>query len=114
MNVEFNIVFSTIGWHSFLNFADELGIRLLTIEFLCSLQVAHDGVYFCMFNQEFNLTWKQLNIALGFDEAWLLDLDSATRRFMKVAFWESITISHNCSNPRLQETHNRILRFLSC
>ena len=67
-----------------------------------------------MFNQEFNLTWKQLNIGLGFDEAWLLDLDSATHRFKKVEFWESITTSHNCSNPRLHEIHNPILHFLSC
>jgi len=66
MNMEFTTVFSIIGWKSFWQI-DELGIKLLTIEFLCSLQVTHDGVYFRMFNQEHNLTWKQLNVALGND-----------------------------------------------
>ena len=53
MDMEFTTVFSTIGWESFWQI-DELGIKLLTIEFLCSLQITHDGVYFCMFNQEYN------------------------------------------------------------
>ena len=112
MYVEFNIVFSTIGWHSFWQFTDELGIRLLTIEFLCSLQVSHDGVYFHMLNQDFNLTWSQLNVTLGFDEACLLDIDHATHRFNKAKFWEAITTSHNCSKPRPNEIHNLNLRFL--
>jgi len=112
MEVKFNTVFSTIGWHSLWQFTDELGIRLLTIEFLCSLQVSHDGVYFRTLNQGFNLTWSQLNVALGFDEACLLDLDHATRRFNKAEFWEAITTSHNCSKPRPNEIHNPTLRFL--
>ena len=111
MDVEFTTVFSTIGWGSFWQI-DELGIKLLTIEFLCSLQVTHDGVYFRMFNQEHNLTWKQLNVTLGIDDANLPDLDHATRRFNKAEFWEAITTSHNCSKPRPNEIHNPTLRFL--
>ena len=111
MEVKFNTVFSTIGWHSLWQFTDELGIRLLTIE-LCLLQVSHDGVYFRMLNQDFNLTWSQLNVTLGFDEACLLDIDHATHRFNKAKFWEAITTSHNCSKPRPNEIHNPTLRFL--
>jgi hypothetical protein len=65
-----------------------------------------------MFNQEYNLTWKQLNVALGIDDANMLDLDHATRRFNKAEFWESMTTSHNCSNPRPDEIHNPTLCFL--
>jgi hypothetical protein len=65
-----------------------------------------------MFNQEYNLTWRQLNVALGIDDANLLDLDHATRRFKKVEFWEAITNSRNCYNPRPDEIHNPTLRFL--
>jgi len=112
MDMEFTAVFSTIDGHSFWQIADELGIRHLTIEFLCSLQVSHDGVYFHMLNQDFNLTWSQLNVTLGFDEACLLDIDHATHRFNKAKFWEAITTSHNCSKPRPNEIHNPIIRFL--
>jgi len=112
MNVEFNSVFSTIGWQGFWKYADELEIKLLTIEFLCSLQVFHDGVYFRMFNQDFNLPWSQLNIVIGFDEAWLLDTHLATRRFKKAEFWEAITTSHDCSKPNPNKIHNPTLCFL--
>jgi hypothetical protein len=39
-----------------------------------------------MFNQEFNLTWSELNVPLGFDEACLLDLNLVTHRFNKAEF----------------------------
>jgi hypothetical protein len=32
-----------------------------------------------MFNQEYSLTWSELNIVLGFDENCFLDLEYATR-----------------------------------
>ena len=65
-----------------------------------------------MFNQEYNLTWKQLNVALGIDDANLPDLDYATRRFNKAEFWESMTTSHNSYILRPDEIHNPTLRFL--
>ena len=37
IDMEFTTIFSNIGWGSFWQI-DELGIKLLTIEFLCSLQ----------------------------------------------------------------------------
>lgn len=108
MATEFTSVFNALGWQSFWQ-VDELGIRLLTIEFLCSLQVAHDRIFFRMFNQEFDFTWNQLSIALGFDDACLLDINHACRRFNKVEFWESITTSYDCSNPTPDEIHNPTL-----
>lgn len=48
---------------------------------MCLLQVYHDGDYVYMFNQEFNLAWNELNVALAFAENYSLDLELATKRF---------------------------------
>lgn len=85
MTVEFNTVFNEIGWGGFWQI-QELGIKMLTIEFLCSLQVTHDGVYFRIFNQGYNLTWGVFSIALEFDNSCQQDLHHATGRFRKADF----------------------------
>ena len=75
-----------------LHFFDKYGIKLLTLEFLSTLQTQQDGIYFRMFNQDFSLTWSALKTALGFDHDCSLDLNHATRRFDKV---EVLAIHHH-------------------
>jgi hypothetical protein len=68
MDEEFDTIFSTIGWQCFRHLANDRGSRLLTLEFLSSLQTSHNEVYFRLFNQEYNMTWDQFSGALGFIE----------------------------------------------
>jgi hypothetical protein len=64
MSAKFNVVFNAIGWGGFW-MVPELGIEVLTQEFLCTLQLTINGVAFCMFGEEYNLTWSILNTTLG-------------------------------------------------
>jgi hypothetical protein len=52
MDVEFNTIFAAIGWRNLVPI-NELGVKLLTIEFLCTLQILEAGarVSFHMFNR---------------------------------------------------------------
>lgn len=92
MNIKFIIVLASIGWFGFRIFSDKYGIKLLTLEFLSTLQTQQDGIYFRMFNQDFSLTWSALKTALGFDHDCSLDLNHATRRFDKV---EVLAVYHH-------------------
>jgi hypothetical protein len=66
MDVEFPLIFSTMGWENFW-VIDELGSKLLlTTKFLCTLQLFSNGVSFRIFIKEFFLTWKELSQHLGF------------------------------------------------
>jgi len=53
---ELDTIFQFVGWSSFASIT-ELGSKLLTIEFLCTLQLTQTGVSFRLFTQEFYLTW---------------------------------------------------------
>ena len=55
MSAEFNVVFNAIGWGGFW-MVPELGIKVITQEFLCTLQPTINGVAFRMFGEEYNLT----------------------------------------------------------
>jgi hypothetical protein len=57
MDVEFNTIFAAIGWRNLVPI-NESGVKLLTMEFLCTLQIleAGDGASFCMFNRQFTCT----------------------------------------------------------
>jgi hypothetical protein len=79
---------------------------------MCLLQVYRDGDYVYMFNQEFNLAWNELNVALAFAENYSLDLELATKRFNKTEFWEAITTLYDCNQPRPNEIHNPNLHFI--
>jgi hypothetical protein len=66
MDVEFNTIFAAIGWRNLVPI-NEPGVKLLTIEFLCTLQIleAGAGVSFRMFNRHFTCTWRRLSDLLG-------------------------------------------------
>jgi hypothetical protein len=57
MDVEFNTIFAAICWRNLVPI-NEPGVKLLTMEFLCTLQIleARAGVSFHMFNRQFTCT----------------------------------------------------------
>jgi hypothetical protein len=88
MDAEFNLIFPLVGWDSFWDIT-ELGSKLLTIEFLCTLETTEDGVRF--FQETFNLTWRELSNHLGFHPRATIDLDDALPGFEKKQFWKEMT-----------------------
>ncbi|PVH32129.1 hypothetical protein PAHAL_9G323700 [Panicum hallii] len=69
---EFGSVFHNVGWLEFWSIA-EPGSKLLTLEFLSTLEVTDTSINFCMFNEEFSSTWRTLSNALGFNKRCSLD-----------------------------------------
>ena len=65
MDSEFAIIWKAIGWENIAP-VDEHGSRLLTIQFLCSLQEVEGGITFHLFEKEHYLTWRNLSSHLGF------------------------------------------------
>ena len=90
----------------------EHGIKVLTQEFLCTLQLTIKGVAFRMFGEEYNLTWSILNTTIGCEHDCKLDLDHAINGFSKNDFWKANFGSNDCSNLTPYQIHNPTLRFL--
>jgi len=65
MDFEFELIFGIIGWKDAWKITEQ-GSKLLTIEFISSLDFNDDNVSFRMFNKPFTLTWKAVSVALGF------------------------------------------------
>ena len=65
MLAEFELIFRTIGWEDAWGI-DEPGCKLLTIEFLCTLQPTNLEVSFRLFGKEFSIPWKNFSELLGF------------------------------------------------
>jgi hypothetical protein len=53
MDVEFDFVFRAIGWEGVWNVVEQ-GSKLLTLEFLCTLQITDNRVKFRLFGKEFS------------------------------------------------------------
>ena len=90
----------------------ELGIELLTQEFLCTLKASQNWVTFRMFNLDFDLTWSTLNTALDCDHDCSLDLNFAAHDFDKTRFWKAISGSSDSSSPTTPKIYNPTLRFI--
>jgi hypothetical protein len=65
MDSEFELIFRNIGWEEDWHL-NENGSRLLTIEFMCTLQLGEDEILFRLFNQSFSLSWKNFSNMLNF------------------------------------------------
>ena len=63
MDIEFNLVFRAVGWEGVWNVVEQ-GSKLLTIEFLCTLQITDTGAKFRLFGKEFSSLWKELSLLL--------------------------------------------------
>ena len=80
MDTEFDLIFQMLGWTNFWNIT-ELGSRLLTLEFLCTLQYYEGGIVFRMFKQEIMLSWRELSDHLGFSSRYILNIYSDLPNF---------------------------------
>ena len=57
MDGEFEIIFKTIGWENIWHI-DEPGSKLLTAEFLCTLQTTDSEVTVILFGKKNSVPWK--------------------------------------------------------
>lgn len=112
MDSKFDSIFNAIGWNTFWDVSHDLGSKTLTLEFLSTLQASNDGVYFSMFNHDYNFTWESFSVALGFAHTCDVDLENATCDFNKLEFWYDITRRDECDKPRTNHIHNPTLRFM--
>jgi hypothetical protein len=110
MSSEFNAIFSLLGWTSAWDVSD-LGSKLLTIEFLCTLRITESGVYFRLFTHEFYPTWRELSNLLNFPNNILLDLDDALEDFEKHKFWTEISKHSVFNSHRTSDIEHPTLRF---
>jgi hypothetical protein len=90
MSTEFDTIFSLLGWDSAWD-VTEIGSKLLTIEFLCTLRTMESGVYFRLFKQEFYPTWRELSDLLNFASNIPVDIDEALGDFEMHKFWTEIS-----------------------
>jgi hypothetical protein len=110
MSTEFDTIFSLLGWVSAWDVA-ELGSKLLTIEFLCTLRTTESGVYFRLFKQEFYLTWRELSDLLNFPSNISVDIDEALGDFEKHKFWIEISKHTVFYSHRTSDIEHPTLRF---
>jgi hypothetical protein len=54
MNTEFNTIFKDVGWEDVWEI-NELGSKLLTVEFLCTLQPTEFEFLFRLFGKDFSV-----------------------------------------------------------
>lgn len=112
MDEEFNTVFTSIGWGHFLDFSNEHGSKILTLEFLSTVETSNNEIYFHLFGQEYTLTWKDFSLILGFSISCSPDLELATHGYNRLEFWHSITDQNECDYPWTNDIHNPTLCFL--
>jgi hypothetical protein len=110
MSSEFDVIFSLIGWTSAWD-VSELGSKLLSIEFLCTLRVTELGVYFRLFTSEFYPTCRELSNLLNFLNNIMLDLDDALEDFEKHKFWTEISKHSIFNSYRTSDIEHPTLRF---
>jgi hypothetical protein len=110
---EFGVAFDAIGWGNFWH-AWEQGSKFLTLEFLSTLSTDSSGVKFRLFNEEHDLTWGQLSVALGFDSDCLLEWSKhkGMKAFSRESFWKKISGQGLNPAPWIDLIHNPTLRFL--
>ena len=53
MDAELDLIFQVVGWEGFWD-VSEVGSRLLTMEFLCTLKITDTGVDFRFFGKEYS------------------------------------------------------------
>ena len=85
MDLEFEIIFRTVGWENIWKI-DDLGFKLLTMEFLWTLQSTDTEVTFRLFGKDFSIPWREFSKLLGFNAQYVVDVDSALQDFDRVKF----------------------------
>jgi hypothetical protein len=111
---DMNHTFAYAGWE---NFADitETGSHLQTMDFLMSLGIEKTiKIYFCFFDEQYELTVKQLSEALGFHKKCLLDPNALAKdhQYDRSTWWNSISDEPVSSKNSIVSIHNPTLRLL--
>jgi hypothetical protein len=110
--------FSYAGWYDFANIA-ETGSQLLTMEFLMSLSIEEMAkttkIYFCFFDEQYELTARELSVALGFSKKCLLDPNALVKDYQydHTTWWNEISKEPVTSKNSIVSIHNPILRLLA-
>jgi hypothetical protein len=110
MSTKFDTIFSLLGW-TFAWDVAEIGSKLLTIEFLCTLRITESGVYFRLFKREFYPTWRELSDLLNFPSNIPIDIDEALGDFEKHKFWTEISKHTVFYSHRTSDIEHPTLRF---
>ena len=111
MDSKFELIFKAVGWEDAWEI-DESGCKLLTIEFLCTLQTTDSEVSFRFFGIEFSFPWKNFSELLGFPAQCTIDVDSAIQDFDRNKFWREISKEIVCYRPRTNDIHHPTLWFM--
>jgi hypothetical protein len=121
MDTEFISIWKAVGWEN-IDPIDELGSRLLTIQFLCSLRKHDEGISFRLFQKQYFCTWRDLATHIGFNTRCKLDLDPTVRGFDCHKFWAEISglnvigkfspLNMNIQHPTLRFMHHWIAMTL--
>ena len=90
MGVDFARVWHAVGWDDFVP-VEENGSRLLTIQFLCTLQEVDVNVSFQLFGVECHFNWRNFSHLLGFSACLPVSLAKACRGFDRHEFSGSIS-----------------------
>jgi len=85
MDSKFELIFKAVEWEDAWEI-DESRCKLLTIEFLCTLQTTDSEVSFRFFGKEFSFPWKNFSELLGFPAQCTIDVDSAIQDFDRNKF----------------------------
>ena len=93
---EFTKVFEKMGWDKFWNLSNVKGSKILTLEFLSTLRITKEKIYFTVLNSEFDLPWDAFSTCLGFDIP-NIKIEHATKHMHKKEFWYDIT-GENCTH----------------
>jgi hypothetical protein len=80
MDTEFATIFIAARWEN-IDPMDEMGSHHLTIQFLCTLVEDEVGISFRLFHKEYNVSWKDLSLYLGFHRRCLVETDHALYGF---------------------------------
>ena len=111
MDIESKLIFKAVGWEDAWEI-DESRCKLLTIEFLFTLQTTDSEVSFRFFGKEFSFPWKNFSELLGFLAQCTIDVDSAIQDFDRNKFWRNISKEIVCYRPRTNDIHHPTLWFM--
>jgi hypothetical protein len=88
--------FSYAGWYDSADIT-EIGSQLLTMEFLMSLGIEETTkitkIYFLFFDEQYELTVKELSVALGFSKKCLPDPNALVKGYQhdRTTYWNEIS-----------------------
>jgi len=111
LDVEFDFVFIAVGWEGVWNVVEQ-GSKLLTLEFLCTLQITDTGAKFRLFGKEFSSPWKDLSLLLAFNSQCVVDVDHALQDFDRPKFWMEILGLYKFYRPRTNDIQHPTLCFM--